>query len=816
MSDGGRGPVHPVAVIELMGLLATLVALVLVCASRKHAWFPRIRFALALLLVLTAFRGMSNALEWLDVPAAARVFRTNLAVVEPLLWAFLIHALVRNVAEQRLHQSQERQRILLGSLPHRIFFKNANSVFVHVNELFAQDVGARPEDIAGKTDFDLYPRELAQKYRSDDKRVMESGRAENLVEKNVSGGVERTVEVMKAPVIDDGGNVVGLCGISTDITERVQAEQARREAEEKYRLISDNATDLIGLLTLDDISYLYVNPATLKAFGYTEEELIGKSAMEFFHPEDKERVVRAFQEGVERGEGSAEFRYRKKDGSYIWLEAMGRVVPRQNGQPAVLIIARETTERKQAEEALQRRVEFEGLVSTISTEFINLPHAQIDDGIDRALRAIGESAGADRSYVFQFRKDGHTVDNTHEWCAGGVEPQIQNLQGISLAEELPWFAQRIRALDVLHVPSVASLSPEAQAEKEHFQLRGIQSLVVVPMVFGDRLLGFLGFDSVRTEKTWPAETIALLQAVGGMFINALDRQQAEEALRNSEERFRSLFESATEFIHVLNVNGRILSANPAAVSKLGYAEDEMVGRLFKELFAPASRSVFEQSFGVLLETGEHRQEAEIVCKDGNTITVDCSLSTIHNEHGEVTSIVALQHDITERVRLRERLRMLSLADPLTGANNRRGFFHLAEQELRFANRSKSALLLLFADLDGLKDINDALGHKEGDQALKETAEVLRETFRESDIIGRVGGDEFAVLAMGAPATTANRIRARIRERLDARNARQNRRYQLSFSAGIADYNPDNPCSLDELMARADALMYQEKRQKRNG
>ena len=127
--------------------------------------------------------------------------------------------------------------------------------------------------------------------------------------------------------------------------------------------------------------------------------------------------------------------------------------------------------------------------------------------------------------------------------------------------------------------------------------------------------------------------------------------------------------------------------------------------------------------------------------------------------------------------------MLSVADVLTGLSNRRGFFHLAEQQLKFANRSKSAMLLLFADLDGLKDINDAHGHKEGDLALVETANVLGETFRESDILGRVGGDEFAVLAVAAPDTTAQRINERIQERIGARNAQPDRAYQLSISVG---------------------------------
>jgi diguanylate cyclase (GGDEF)-like protein len=156
------------------------------------------------------------------------------------------------------------------------------------------------------------------------------------------------------------------------------------------------------------------------------------------------------------------------------------------------------------------------------------------------------------------------------------------------------------------------------------------------------------------------------------------------------------------------------------------------------------------------------------------------------------------------------VRAMSLVDQLTGLSNRRGFRLLAEQQLRIANRTKRGILLLFADLDGMKRINDTLGHQEGDLALVEVAEVLRETFRESDIIARIGGDEFAIVAIEAEKDSADLLGRRLRENLAARNAKGVRRYALSMSLGVARYDPGSPCTLDELLARADRLMYGEK------
>ncbi len=167
----------------------------------------------------------------------------------------------------------------------------------------------------------------------------------------------------------------------------------------------------------------------------------------------------------------------------------------------------------------------------------------------------------------------------------------------------------------------------------------------------------------------------------------------------------------------------------------------------------------------------------------------------------------------ERHRLRAELRAMALVDPLTGLYNRRGFYALAEQQLRMAGRTGRGLLLFFADMDGLKQINDTAGHVEGDRALQAVAEVLQRAFRASDIVARLGGDEFAVLAIDAPENAAEILTARLLESLNMRNTRRDLPETLSLSLGLARYDPALPCSLDDLVTRADALMYAHKRRK---
>lgn len=162
------------------------------------------------------------------------------------------------------------------------------------------------------------------------------------------------------------------------------------------------------------------------------------------------------------------------------------------------------------------------------------------------------------------------------------------------------------------------------------------------------------------------------------------------------------------------------------------------------------------------------------------------------------------------VQLQAKLRTMAITDDLTGLLNRRGFFTHAEQYIKLATREKSSFFMITADLDGLKRINDSMGHQEGDVALVDTANILREVFRDSDIISRIGGDEFAVIPLKTTKEGMDIIEGRLTEAMEKHNATGNRGYKLSFSIGIACYDPKSPCSIDELLAQADSLMYRQK------
>lgn len=177
----------------------------------------------------------------------------------------------------------------------------------------------------------------------------------------------------------------------------------------------------------------------------------------------------------------------------------------------------------------------------------------------------------------------------------------------------------------------------------------------------------------------------------------------------------------------------------------------------------------------------------------------------------IISVSRATQYLQDRQRVLEELRALSLSDELTGLYNRRGFFILAEQQIKIAARTRRSMLLVSADLDGLKGINDRFGHQEGDRALVDAAQILRQSFRESDIHSRIGGDEFVVLVTEKPEINPDVLFRRLKENLEVFNRRVKRPYPFYISMGVAIFDPQNPVSLNELLVQADKSMYRNKK-----
>ncbi len=184
-----------------------------------------------------------------------------------------------------------------------------------------------------------------------------------------------------------------------------------------------------------------------------------------------------------------------------------------------------------------------------------------------------------------------------------------------------------------------------------------------------------------------------------------------------------------------------------------------------------------------------------------------------DDNNQINGLIHIVRDVTKRKEMEEKLQNMSLKDELTGLYNRRGFFTQLEHQIKVIKRQKERVFLLYADIDNFKEINDSFGHHEGDLILVEAANIFRSTYRESDVIARLGGDEFVVFPVGNEEAHVNLIIARLQKSVDAYNTQEKRGYKLSISVGVAPYDPAYFHSVDGLLAEADKLMYEQKRQK---
>ncbi|MBI5102436.1 MAG: GAF domain-containing protein [Nitrospirae bacterium] len=176
---------------------------------------------------------------------------------------------------------------------------------------------------------------------------------------------------------------------------------------------------------------------------------------------------------------------------------------------------------------LRHRYRIERIISRISSDFISRQSENVFEGITLALRQVGEFLGVDRAYMFLYSGDGKAMSNTNEWCAEGIEPFISSLQDIG-ADTMPWFARKILNEESIHVGRVRDLPFEASVEKEHFAAQDIKSLIVVPMTLKGAVIGFVGFDSVRSEKMWIEEDVDALKILAEIFLTALERKKTED------------------------------------------------------------------------------------------------------------------------------------------------------------------------------------------------------------------------------------------------------------------------------------------------
>lgn len=298
-----------------------------------------------------------------------------------------------------------------------------------------------------------------------------------------------------------------------------------------------------------------------------------------------------------------------------------------------------------------------------------------------------------------------------------------------------------------------------------------------------------------------------------------DPAPPDAAETHSRALWRALLEATADGVLVVGSRGAVLATNPAFSRLFAFqAQGSALEGLSFEALCQRLGDSFADTTHFLGRAAELRAQLAPVAGECWTMTdgrvLESDVLPVLVE-GERTEQLWLWRDVTERARLHPHEANLTYLDELTGLHNRRGFLRFARAQLDAAALARRPMLLIFVDVDGLKYINDQLGHAAGDRALVDTSTVLKSTFRERDIVARLGGDEFVVLVTDSSAVREADLLARLAGRLEALNGRPAREFQLSFSTGVAAFDPSSPEPLEDLLSEADSGMYRDKRRRKD-
>ena len=611
----------------------------------------RERLPLVPVIILSGTLGEEEAVECLKQGATDYVLKHRLERLAPAVKRALQEAeehRKRREAEELLRSSEARYRALFNGSADGILIADLETkMFKYANAALCRMLEYTEADLQTMTVLDIHPQAAVPSV------VAEFGalaRGEKALAMNIpclrKGGsvVHADIKAVKITLDDRPCNV----GFFRDITERKHAEEVVQRSERNYREIFNAANDAIFLHEAATGRILDVNDAMLRLYGYgAREEVLASHSDDLSAnepPYTQEEAQRAIRLAIEKGPRLFEWRARKKSGERFWVEVSLRS-SEIGGEGCILAVVRDISERKQAEARLQCFARLGHLLSTISTQ-------------EQAARIIADAAsdllGWDACYLtLGSLADGRVTSLIH----------IDTINGQRVAVPLPEAASRPTPMFRRVLTEGAQLILRQHPEEAGPQLepmgdlkRRSLSLMFVPIRQEGNPLGVFSVQSYQ-PRTYNASDLETLQALADHGAGTLERLRTEAALRESEERFRGVYENALMGLYRTTPDGRILLANPALVRMLGYRSFEELARqnLETQGFHPDyPRGTFKgavEQDGIL-----HGLESAWIRADGTTVFVRESAQAVRDEQGRILCYDGVVEDITERKRDEEKLR----------------------------------------------------------------------------------------------------------------------------------------------------------------
>lgn len=694
----------------------------------------------------------------------------------------------RKKAEAALYESEERYRAVVEDQTELICRFSHDLTLTFVNSAYARYFGRNSEELIGKNFLSLVPLGDHAKIEQHLERVQRERKAVTYEHCAIdSEGEVRWHQWTDRAIINGRGEISGYQSVGRDVTERRRAEEKLKESEERFRQLFEQSVE--ALLVHDEQGrYVDCNTQACLLYGYSREELLSLSVKDISCEmlTEEERAQREAEGGtlwqqvmsgqpgtfaVSLGEEN-----KRKDGSTFPVEArLGSVD--YGGRRLMLVAARDMTKHREAEAALRAseerfRTAFEDASTGVALVGLDNRYLQVNDALCEMLGYSEEELVGKASFEITHPEDLEKSCGRSQRMLAEDGPQTMSLEKRYLGKD------------------------------------------------GNVVWAISDVSLVRSDDGRPSHFVSQFQDI-------TRRQEAEQELRESEERFRRLFEQSLEALIVHDAEGRIFDVNTETCRSLGYTREELltlsISDLTDDLLSAEQKREREKAGGTLWQRiaagdpgsqnavhfGNHKR------KDGTTFPIEVRVGGV--EYNGQRLILASVRDVTERRELERRLEYRAFHDPLTELPNRELFCDRLEKALEGAGRRREQIAVMFLDLDDFKTINDSLGHEAGDELLKAVAKRLRACLRPSDTVARFGGDELALLLEDIDRDSAEHIAKRIERELSRpfSLSHSGKQVQVSASVGVA-LGGHVRASTDDLLRSADLAMYRVKRSNKAG
>jgi diguanylate cyclase (GGDEF)-like protein/PAS domain S-box-containing protein len=598
---------------------------------------------------------------------------------------------------------------------------------------------------------------------------------------------------------------------------RSEAELQAREHERRFRATFDQAAVGIVHTTLDG-RYLQANRRFCEMVGYQANELIGRVAAELMHPQDRDKGAhyRQLMWDGKLDKLSEEKRYVRKDGSVLWTNRTISIARDESGQPMYFIrVIEDITEHKLA---AQRR-DMEHAVTAVLAESPTLEAA-----MPTIIRIICDGQQWACGFFWRWDEATELLRCADVWHADNAE--IEDFVAFSrkrVTEAPAWTGQPRATPDLGPLRStwfsgapvwIADIAKRANFRRgTEAACANLHCAFCFPVLSGDRPLGVMEFFS-REIKQPDEALLRAVQAIGRQIGQFIQRKLAEEAQRVSEERYRDMFDRSPSPMWVWDDETlSIITVNQAAIDHYGYSREEFEHMSLRELWVPSERARNEENIRERAQLRTMYVQSTHYTKDQRVISVEVTARAF--KLGSRSVWLTLVNDVTERLRVEEKLLHLAHYDTLTDLPNRVLFYDRLRKTLALSKRNGWITGVLFMDIDRFKNINDTLGHAVGDQLLRQVSERLVCSVRASDTVGRLGGDEFAVVLTNLTLDTdAGVVAQKIIDKFNEPFRLDGAEVYVTPSIGITLY-PKDGTEQDELIKHADAAMYRAKDSGRN-